>query len=90
MSDKAFALRIILEDDTFVHRRMVQQRILDEWRQHPDTFSKYIYAIGSMKTSDVDKQILQLLSLPDFNFAPMVSKDYPDESNVGISHSGIL
>ncbi|TMW57325.1 hypothetical protein Poli38472_003250 [Pythium oligandrum] len=66
-SDKALAFRIILEDDTFEERGKIQKEVFEEWRQHPDTLTKYIGIVSSLSSKDVGKQILELIAHPDFN-----------------------
>ncbi|GLE06297.1 hypothetical protein PINS_up015544 [Pythium insidiosum] len=66
-SEKALAFRLILEDETFEDRAKIQKEIFEEWRQHPDTLTKYIGIVSSLDSSDVGKQILDLIAHPDFN-----------------------
>ncbi|KAJ0395141.1 hypothetical protein P43SY_002425 [Pythium insidiosum] len=66
-SEKALAFRLILEDETFEDRAKIQKEIFEEWRQHPDTLTKYIGIVSSLDSSDVGKQILDLIAHSDFN-----------------------
>jgi aminopeptidase N len=66
-SDQATGFRYVLEDETFADREKVQEEIFEQWRQHPDTMTKYIGIVSSLESPEVGKQILKLIAHPDFN-----------------------
>ncbi|KAF1336727.1 Membrane alanine aminopeptidase, partial [Globisporangium splendens] len=66
-SDQATGFRYVLEDETFEDRTKVQEEIFEQWRQHPDTMTKYIGIVSSLDSPEVGKQILKLVAHPSFN-----------------------
>ncbi|GAB9471691.1 Membrane alanine aminopeptidase, partial [Globisporangium polare] len=44
-----------------------QEEIFEQWRQHPDTMTKYIGIVSSLESPEVGKQILKLVAHPSFN-----------------------
>nr|CCA16421.1 metalloprotease family M01 putative [Albugo laibachii Nc14] len=68
-SDKVTGFSIIMNDEEYPERSQVQERVFEEWRQTPDTLTKYIGVISCLHTSDVGKQILKLIAHSSFNMA---------------------
>lgn len=68
-SDKATGFSVIMNDEQYPERSQVQERVFEEWRQTPDTLTKYIGVISCLQTSDVGKQIRKLIAHPSFNMA---------------------
>ncbi|OWZ13362.1 Membrane alanine aminopeptidase [Phytophthora megakarya] len=66
-SEKATGFRMILEDENFADRDMVQEEVFKEWSKTPDMLTKYISIVSSLDSKDVGKQILNLLQDPSFN-----------------------
>jgi aminopeptidase N len=66
-SDQLPGFRYVLGDETFADREKVQEEIFEQWRQHPDTMTKYIGIVSSLESPEVGKQILKLIAHPDFN-----------------------
>ncbi|GAB9469175.1 hypothetical protein Gpo141_00006463, partial [Globisporangium polare] len=58
-----------------------QEEIFEQWRQHPDTMTKYIGIVSSLDSPGAGEQILKLVSHPSFN---------PAQSSHGRAVSGML